>query len=298
MDPQILFAIAFPLALPFWALMILAPTWSVTRRIIASPLIVVPPLLVYAIAVLPGIGDVLPAVAAPTLAGVSALLATPLGAAAGWAHFVGFDLFVGRWIYLDARERGIHPLVSSPVLVLTILLGPTGCSPTSCSGRWSRPGSPRSSLRDRRSRGRPRRAPLHGMQLVGQCRRAEHPLHVRLAVARGRREHGREGLRHGRGGRRAVQHGDRPARPHPAGGEHPQVPAAPAGLDQPPQDRAAGRVHAELVAGDRGWLTCSSASPQRHRSPMRTSASVTPAHVMFSPKRNAARSAPSADQAG
>ncbi len=54
MDPQILFAIAFPLALPFWALMILAPTWSVTQRIIASPLIVVPPLLVYAIACCPG----------------------------------------------------------------------------------------------------------------------------------------------------------------------------------------------------------------------------------------------------
>ena len=32
MDPQLLFALAFPLAAPFWALMILAPGWSVTRR--------------------------------------------------------------------------------------------------------------------------------------------------------------------------------------------------------------------------------------------------------------------------
>jgi hypothetical protein len=126
MDPQLLFALAFPLALPFWALMILAPSWSVTRRVIASPLIVVPPLLVYALAVLPALGVVLPAVASPTLAGVAGLLATPLGAAAGWAHFIGFDLFVGRWIYLDARERGVPHLITAPVLVLTILLGPLG----------------------------------------------------------------------------------------------------------------------------------------------------------------------------
>jgi hypothetical protein len=126
MDPQLLFALSFPLAAPFWALMILAPNWSVTRRVVASPLIVMPALLVYAVAVLPSMSDVLPAVASPTLAGVAGLLGTPLGAAAGWAHFIGFDLFVGRWIFLDARERGIPHLVTAPVLVLTILLGPLG----------------------------------------------------------------------------------------------------------------------------------------------------------------------------
>jgi Domain of unknown function (DUF4281) len=125
-DPQLLFTLTFPLAAPFWALMILAPGWSITRRVVASPLIVVPALLVYAVAVLPALPDVLPAVASPTLTGVAGLLGTPLGAAAGWAHFIAFDLFVGRWIYLDARERGIPHLVTAPVLVLTILLGPLG----------------------------------------------------------------------------------------------------------------------------------------------------------------------------
>lgn len=126
MDPELLFALAFPLAAPFWALMILAPGWSLTRRVIASPLITVPPALVYALAVLPNLGVVLPAVSGPTIAGVAALLGTPLGAAAGWAHFIAFDLFVGRWCYLDSRERAVHPLVMAPVLVLTILLGPLG----------------------------------------------------------------------------------------------------------------------------------------------------------------------------
>ncbi|GAA3240922.1 ABA4-like family protein [Pseudonocardia petroleophila] len=126
MSAGTLFALAFPLALPFWALMILAPTWSWTQRIVASPLIVVPAALVYALAVLPELGTVLPAVADPRLAGVAALLGTPVGAAAGWAHFIAFDLFVGRWCHLDARERGVHPLVMAPVLLLTILLAPLG----------------------------------------------------------------------------------------------------------------------------------------------------------------------------
>ncbi|HWM57424.1 MAG TPA: ABA4-like family protein [Pseudonocardia sp.] len=126
MDPALLFTLSFPLAAPFWALMILAPGWSVTRRIIGSPLIVVPPALVYALVVLPELGAVLPAVTDPSPAAVALLLGSPVGAAAGWAHFVAFDLFVGRWMYLDARERGIHPLVMAPVLVLTILLAPLG----------------------------------------------------------------------------------------------------------------------------------------------------------------------------
>lgn len=126
MNAGLLFAIAFPLALPFWALMILAPGWSWTRRIVGSPLIVVPPMLVYALAVLPEFGTVFAAVSSPEITGVAALLGSPIGAAAGWAHFIAFDLFVGRWCYLDARERGIHPLVMAPVLLLTILLAPLG----------------------------------------------------------------------------------------------------------------------------------------------------------------------------
>jgi hypothetical protein len=122
----VLFGLLFPLAAPFWALMILAPRWSWTRRIVASPLIVVPPVLVYALLVLPRLAELLPAVAQPTLAGVQALLGTAGGAAAGWAHFIAFDLFVGRWIYLDSQRRGVHPLVMVPLLILTILLAPLG----------------------------------------------------------------------------------------------------------------------------------------------------------------------------
>jgi hypothetical protein len=121
-----LFNLTFLLAAPFWALMILLPGWSWTRRIITSPLIVLPVVLIYALLVIPAFGEVLPAVANPNLGGVRDLLGSANGAAAGWAHMIAFDLFVGRWIWLDARDRGVRHAVLAPILVLTILLGPLG----------------------------------------------------------------------------------------------------------------------------------------------------------------------------
>jgi len=121
-----LFTLTFAVAAPFWALMILLPRWSWTARIVGSPLIVLPVVVIYGLLVVPAFGEVLPAVAAPSLDGTRDLLGTPDGAAAGWAHMIAFDLFVGRWAWLDSRERGVPALVMAPVLVLTILLGPLG----------------------------------------------------------------------------------------------------------------------------------------------------------------------------
>ena len=122
----VLFSLTFAVAAPFWALMILLPRWSWTARIIGSPLIVVPPVLIYAVVVLGSLGEVLPAVVSPTLGGVRDLLGTADGADAGSANMIAFDLFVGRWVYLDARERRIPHPVLAPVLLSTILLGPLG----------------------------------------------------------------------------------------------------------------------------------------------------------------------------
>ena len=122
----VLFDLTFLLAAPFWALMILLPAWSWTTRIVRSPLIVLPIVAIYAALIVPDLGEVWAGVSNPTLDGVAGLLGSPAGAAAGWAHMIAFDLFVGRWSYLDSRERGIPALVMAPILVLTIMLGPLG----------------------------------------------------------------------------------------------------------------------------------------------------------------------------
>ncbi|WP_062989541.1 ABA4-like family protein [Nocardia anaemiae] len=121
-----LFDLTFWLAAPVWALMILAPRWHRTQTIVASPLICVPPLLIYATLVLPEFGPFLSVLVNPNLPGLQAILASDAGAAAAWAHFVGFDLFVGRWIYFDSRARGIHPVPISGLLLFTILFAPLG----------------------------------------------------------------------------------------------------------------------------------------------------------------------------
>lgn len=121
-----LFQLSNLLIMPFWLLMILLPLWGWTQRIIASPWIVVPPALLYAILVLPGIGSLLGQLASPELTQIASLLGTPAGATIAWAHFVTFDLFVGRWAYLDSRNRGLSAWVVSPILFLILMFGPLG----------------------------------------------------------------------------------------------------------------------------------------------------------------------------
>ena len=120
------FDASFLLVAPFWLLMIALPGWCVTRRVIASPWIAAPAAALYLALVLPGLPGVLGAVASPSLEAIAPLLGTPEGATVAWVHFLAFDLFVGRWVYLDARGRGITPWLTSPLLFLTLMLGPAG----------------------------------------------------------------------------------------------------------------------------------------------------------------------------
>ena len=123
---EAIFGLSNLLVLPFWLLMIALPHWRWTRRIMASPLVVVLPALLYAVLVVPQLGAALPALMSPSAAGIAALLGTPEGATVAWAHFVAFDLFVGRWAYLDSRERGISAWVMAPVLFAILMVGPVG----------------------------------------------------------------------------------------------------------------------------------------------------------------------------
>jgi hypothetical protein len=121
-----LFQLANLGVLPFWLMMIVLPTWSVTRRVIGSAWIALVPALIYVVLVLPQVGVLLPALSNPSAAGIAELLSTPAAATIGWVHFLAFDLLVGRWAYLDARKRQIHPLIMAPILLLTFMFGPLG----------------------------------------------------------------------------------------------------------------------------------------------------------------------------
>jgi hypothetical protein len=121
-----IFTLTFLVTVPFWVLMIVLPGRRWTGRIIGSPWIAVPPLLAYLAVMIPILPRYWPVISNPDLGALQQVLATQAGAATVWAHLVAFDLLVARWMYLDARVRGVHPLIMAPILVATIFLAPVG----------------------------------------------------------------------------------------------------------------------------------------------------------------------------
>ena len=110
--------------LPFWALMILLPNWSVTKRVMASvlPFVALAGLYLY---LLSGsvTGEAAQALANPKLADIARFFGDEQAAATGWVHFLVMDLFVGRWIYWQGQQTGIWTVHS---IALCLFAGPLG----------------------------------------------------------------------------------------------------------------------------------------------------------------------------
>ena len=121
-----LFSFSNLLVMPFWGLMIFLPYWRVTEQLMKSLWVVVPVALLYAALILPSISSVFTGLSSPTLDGIMTFLAEPTAATAAWAHFLAFDLFVGRWVYLDGRSHKISAWFISPILIFVFMLGPIG----------------------------------------------------------------------------------------------------------------------------------------------------------------------------
>ncbi len=126
MNMDSLFRLTGLLVMPFWLLMIFVPRTKVTAWAMRWPIGPALPALMYLAMVAPKVGTLLPALMQPKLAEIGALLGSPEGAVIGWLHFLALDLFVGRWIYLDSKERGLSAWLISPLLFLTLMFGPVG----------------------------------------------------------------------------------------------------------------------------------------------------------------------------
>jgi hypothetical protein len=125
MDASRLFELYNAGVMPFWLLLIVAPRWRWTGRLVHSAL--VPAIL--------GCSYVALLLASPpppeggsftSLDGVLTLLDSPEGMLVGWIHYLVFDLFVGAWELRDSQRHAIPHLAVVPCLVLTLMLGPAG----------------------------------------------------------------------------------------------------------------------------------------------------------------------------
>lgn len=119
-----IFSIANLIALLSWIVLLVAPRWILTRKVILSGAV---PLLLSAaylilIVVFFGKGDG----GFGSLPEVMKLFTNEWTALAGWIHYLAFDLLVGIWEVRDSQARGISHWFVIPCLILTFMLGPIG----------------------------------------------------------------------------------------------------------------------------------------------------------------------------
>lgn len=62
----------------------------------------------------------------PRLSGIAAMFTRPASALASWVHLLTLDLFVARFIFLDARRRRKVRLPAAHSLLACMMFGPTG----------------------------------------------------------------------------------------------------------------------------------------------------------------------------
>ncbi|HEX8736929.1 MAG TPA: ABA4-like family protein [Pyrinomonadaceae bacterium] len=124
MNAETIFSIANFIAMGGWLLLVFAPRWAWTRKIVLSGAIPILLAIAYLILIIlffgrseGGFGS---------LADVMKLFTNEWNVLAGWIHYLAFDLFVGAWEVKDAQARGISHWFVIPCLFLTFMLGPIG----------------------------------------------------------------------------------------------------------------------------------------------------------------------------
>ncbi|MFM2307986.1 MAG: hypothetical protein RLY87_106 [Chloroflexota bacterium] len=123
---SMLFQLSNLLVIPFWLVMIALPKWSWTLKIMRSHAVVLPIAVLYSVLVVPNLATILPDLANPTLPVVQQLLSSDSGATTAWIHFLAFDLWTGRWAFLDAQESTLPVWLMSLLLVCIFMVGPFG----------------------------------------------------------------------------------------------------------------------------------------------------------------------------
>lgn len=112
-----------------WLLMIVLPKWNVTNLIVKWAVFPVALSVLYIVGLayyianhgISFMNDF------GSYEGVTQLLTVPEVAIIAWLHILAFDQLVGRVIYLENMERrGVHLIVQSLCLFLTLMAGPLG----------------------------------------------------------------------------------------------------------------------------------------------------------------------------
>ena len=125
MNAETLFTLCSWLVMPAWLLLIVAPKWSWTSKLISHAWI--PSLLAIAYLYCLYMAPASPEGAGfDSLEAVMLLFTQPYVMLAGWIHYLAFDLFIGAWQVRDAQRNSVNHFLVIPCLALTFFAGPVG----------------------------------------------------------------------------------------------------------------------------------------------------------------------------
>lgn len=123
MSPSQLFHVAGNAVALCWLLLLAAPRWRWTQRVVTFfwPLLIAGlyGFLLFAHPTPKGSGF-------NSLTQVAILFSSPYALLAGWVHYLAFDLFIGAWETRDGLRLGLSRWLLLPCQVLTFVFGPLG----------------------------------------------------------------------------------------------------------------------------------------------------------------------------
>ena len=124
MTPTQIFSFANTFVLLGWLVLLILPNWKFTQTIILKGIVVIL-VLIYAFLILKDIGS-FNSDSFSSLENVKELFKSDAAVAAGWLHYLAFDLFVGAYIVKESRKIHISRWVYTLILPFAFMFGPIG----------------------------------------------------------------------------------------------------------------------------------------------------------------------------
>ena len=123
-SPSTIFSICNSVIFFGWLLLLILPTWKYTQAVILNGLLVVFS-IVYTYLLLQDF-DQLSIDSFSTLSKLKLLFQSDTAVAAGWVHYLVFDLFVGAYIVRKSIQIRLSRWVYSFILPFAFMCGPIG----------------------------------------------------------------------------------------------------------------------------------------------------------------------------
>ena len=126
---EIMFWISSIYIVPIWGLMWFVPRHEITKKIVGDLRISVLPLLIpYVILAIPTIPDIFATLGTemPTPDLIIEFFQDDKVIILGWLHFLAFDVLAGRFIWQRMLACDCPMYVSTPILVLGMMVAPLG----------------------------------------------------------------------------------------------------------------------------------------------------------------------------